>query len=390
MQENRQSTASVRERGHQRYSFNTLNAGTMEVEPRRALAVFRALNLANNPHASRKLINFAGRDVHVQDGAMVISPVDCDALAARLRHAGYPLDDRGIRLFKMERGFSDAVRIGPDLADAYARFAEGVETRFNVTAEEWDALDDETRNAIQVLMIIGRKPQELAQVRAALGIRDSCRAPSGVVLVGRVSGERLVKWAHVHGWCMDADGLVRLAQARGARAAAIDENLAAFVSRSIRCEGEPTHDYSRVYRDGQVLNRRTVAMLKEAERLLEGGVSFGVVKGSYVSPEDKGAHPHLGGGTVDLSLEGACRELIEAAVAALRQVGFAAWYRDRGDGAHIHVVAIGDRELCPAAQWQVRAYFKGRDGRSRSDLDPHAQTGVCLPEWLAKYRAAIA
>lgn len=57
-------------------------------------------------------------------------------------------------------------------------------------------------------------------------------------------------------------------------------------------------------------------------------------------------------------------------VMALRYAGFAAWFRDTGDlgpqsPAHVHAIAVGDRELSPAAQKQVTGeggYFQGMDG----------------------------
>ncbi len=49
-------------------------------------------------------------------------------------------------------------------------------------------------------------------------------------------------------------------------------------------------------------------------------------------------------------------------------------------------MAIGDRELSAAAAWQVRAYFKGRDGRSRSGPDPHMHVCVRRPKWLVRYK----
>ena len=388
MSDNSHNAASSLARGHQHHAFNSQKTGAMSMEPRRALAVYRALKLADDAEGSRKLLSFSGRPVKEERGGVSISPSDCAALATRLRAAGYPLDDHGIRVFKMERGFSDVVRIGPDVATAYAHFVDGIEAKLNVTAQDWPLLSEEVRHAVRILMLIGRDPQTLMAVRTALGIRDSEAAPAGVVLVGRVSGERLVEWAHVHGWTLNWAGIEALARSRGARTVNVDADLARFVAASVLCTGEPGHDYTKLTREDHTLNRRTLKMLKAAERLLGGAVAFRVLKGSYLASKEKGAHPHLGGGVVDLSVGDASPEGIEAAVEALRRVGFAAWYRTRTEHPHIHAVAIGDRELAPAATWQVRAYFHGRDGRSRSEHDPHRRVGVPLPAWVAKYRAS--
>jgi hypothetical protein len=385
---NSHSAASPLQRGHQYYDFPSQRANSLSVEPRRALAVYRALNLVNDPRASRKLLGFSGRPVREERGGVVISSSDCAALAARLRAAGYPLDDGGIRVFKMERGFSDVVRIGPDVATAYARFVDGIEARLNITAETWQELGTEMRNAVRLLMLIGREPETLMAVRRALGIRDSDKAPAGAVLVGKVSGLRLVEWAHAHSWTLDSSGIERLARARGVPSLEVDHELARFVAAAVLCTGEPCHDYTKLSCEGHILNRRTVQLLKAAERHLRGAVRFRVLKGSYLDREEKGAHPHMGGGVVDVDVGDDSPELIEAAVQALRQVGLAAWYRTRSEHPHIHAVAIGDRELAPAAMWQIRAYFRGRDGRSRSEHDPHRRVGVPLPAWVVKYRVA--
>lgn len=84
-------------------------------------------------------------------------------------------------------------------------------------------------------------------------------------------------------------------------------------------------------------------------------------------------------------------EEAEAMVIALRYAGFAAWFRDTGDlgpqsPAHIHAIAVGDRELSPAAQEQVigeGGYFQGMDGLippHGPNPDPHG--GPILCPWM--------
>lgn len=111
---------------------------------------------------------------------------------------------------------------------------------------------------------------------------------------------------------------------------------------------------------GDVLNRRTLNMYEEAEKI--SGIDLTVTQGSYTGSNPGSAGTHDGGGAVDISVRG-----INAhrAVKALRRVGFAAWHRtaDQGNWApHIHAVAISDTDVSPAAQKQVGDYFLGRNG----------------------------
>lgn len=380
------SQRGARPRRHLRYAFRRHRTGALSVEPRRALAVYRALDLSGDRTSSRALLGFSGR--RLAGRSVVISPADCAALARSLRDSGYPLSDGGIRLFKMERGFSTAVRIGPDVAAAYGRFALGKDARLNVSAEEWKRLDTETRRVLRLLMLIGRDPDTLVAVRRVLGVRDSRRAPDGTVLVGRVTAQRLLSWAHGYGWSFDDSGLRRLARALGAQRLPLDRRVAGFVADSILCRGEPAHDYRRFVCAGATLNRRTLSMLRNAERRLEGAARLVVTRGSYAG-SSRGAHPHLGGGAVDLVIEPTTPERVERVVGTLREVGFAAWFRTRLARQHVHAVAIGDLEASAAAVWQVKSYFEGKDGRSRSAPDPHGAVPAALPRWTAKYRVAF-
>jgi len=369
-----------------RVDFRQQKTSGLEVEPRRALAVYRALNLSDDRTSSQMLLDSSGRRMRLERGAMSISSADCTALASRLRRSGYPLTDDGIRRFKMERGFSSVVRIGPDIASAYARFVKGVETRINVTREEFQTLDEETRCALKLLMHIGREPTNLMVVRQALGVRDSDKVPNGTILVGRVTAERLVRWAHQTGWTLDGGGLAKIARVRGAANPAVDAALARFVADAVLCRNEPAHDYTHYSQGGKVVNRRTVLMLKAAEARL-GELRLGISKGSYVDT-GRGAHPHMGGGVVDVFLGDVSSQMVERAVLALREVGFAAWSRSRAESSHIHAVAIGDREMAAAAWWQVKAFFRGRDGRTRAGRDPHRHLKAKAPRWTARYRIA--
>ncbi|MEL6546436.1 MAG: hypothetical protein AAFQ82_17550 [Myxococcota bacterium] len=347
-------------------------------EQRRALALFRAADFASEPHAVEALLSA------VDDGrgldTLKIGKRQVQQLAETVRNRGYPLTDEGIRAFKMERGFSEAVRIGPNVAEAYARFLDGREARLNVTREDWAQLAPELRRAIRVLMRIGRTPERLVAVRGALGIED--RPGDRTLLVGTVSGEALIRWARSLGLRFDREGFRQFRKAVQDMPGEVDENLLTFVTESILAPGEPAHDYERVSRDGLVLNKRTVRMLSAAKRAVRGEVKLGVMKGSYLA-EERGAHPHQGGGAVDLSVRPF--DGVDYAISALRSAGFAAWYRSRGERHHVHAVAIGDRQLCPAAEWQVKSFLSGLDGRTRGARDPHQDLEWQQPEWVRKY-----
>jgi len=141
---------------------------------------------------------------------------------------------------------------------------------------------------------------------------------------------------------------------------------------------KPPDDYTRVEVNGWTLNQRTLAMLAHAQQLYGGELEItghAITQGSY---HDNGAASfgtHLGGGAVDLSVlrRGTYTVLwddIEPLLRALRAAGFAAWLREYGElykdsPIHIHAIAIGDRELSPAAEEQLTGeagYFRGYSG----------------------------
>jgi len=140
---------------------------------------------------------------------------------------------------------------------------------------------------------------------------------------------------------------------------------------------EPPAEYVHVEVNGHTLNERTLWMLQRAQEIYGGpGDLLRVVQGSYTDVLTESFGTHAGGGAVDISIRDP-RQLTKVLwdetdkmVAALRQVGFAAWYRAPGDlgqgsSAHIHAIAIGDRELSAAAQEQLTGpsgYFRGLDG----------------------------
>lgn len=123
--------------------------------------------------------------------------------------------------------------------------------------------------------------------------------------------------------------------------------------------------YKVVTHDGRRVDYLTHLALLEAEKKL--GYELSITQGSYNNSVSASAGTHSGGGVVDLRAWDWQRK-----VKALREVGFAAWYRPaiRGLwGAHIHAVLIGNRKLSNSAARQVTAYKRGRDGLKANRVD---------------------
>ncbi len=142
---------------------------------------------------------------------------------------------------------------------------------------------------------------------------------------------------------------------------------------------KPLEDYTRVeVNQGQIINRRTLAMLAHAQQLYGGEIQltgYAITQGSYTDALAASFGTHSGGGAVDLSVlrRGTYTVLwddLEPLLRALRAAGFAAWVREYGElhpdsPIHIHAIAIGDQELSPAAEEQLTGeagYFRGFSG----------------------------
>ena len=141
---------------------------------------------------------------------------------------------------------------------------------------------------------------------------------------------------------------------------------------------KPPEDYTRVEVNGSTLNQRTLSMLAHARELYSGELEItdhAITQGSYTDEVSASFGTHQGGGAVDLSVlrRGTYTVLwddIEPLIHALRVAGFAAWLREYGElypnsPIHIHAIAIGDRELSPAAMEQLTGpagYFRGYNG----------------------------
>jgi hypothetical protein len=153
---------------------------------------------------------------------------------------------------------------------------------------------------------------------------------------------------------------------------------------------------TRVQINNETISARTLWMLKLAQHLYGGpGSVLRVIQGSYAPGLKESFGTHDGGGAVDISIRNPANpdEVLwnesPKMVAALRRVGFAAWYRPAGlvgpdSSAHIHAIAIGDSELSPAARRQIdgpEAYLRGLDGvppeYGGPHLDPHGGPIIC-------------
>jgi len=119
---------------------------------------------------------------------------------------------------------------------------------------------------------------------------------------------------------------------------------------------------SQVNVDGHKLNTRTNRMKMAAARRLRRDCKFSVTQGSDSTDVGESAGTHAGGGALDISVKRGCGERHRSAVRALRQVGFAAWYRPWVGNEHIHAIAISDPDLSGPAQRQVSEYYRGGDG----------------------------
>jgi len=123
---------------------------------------------------------------------------------------------------------------------------------------------------------------------------------------------------------------------------------------------------------GYTFDQRTVEMIKYAERL--AGFQFKISQGSYnTGGVSASAGTHDGGGVVDFSLRLVTPAKRGKILRALKDTGFAAWYRPARVNiwsAHIHAVAIGCTDLAPIAKRQVEAYDAHRDGLAGNEPDP--------------------
>lgn len=134
--------------------------------------------------------------------------------------------------------------------------------------------------------------------------------------------------------------------------------------------------------DGKTLNVRTARMLKCAENRL--GYGLYVIQGSYnAGGVSASAGTHDGGGAIDVAATSNPSEVVRA----LREVGFAAWYRSPSQGpwnAHIHAIAIKDPDLSSGAKSQVQQYYEGKNGLANRGKDDGPRLNP-IPVWRIKF-----
>lgn len=133
---------------------------------------------------------------------------------------------------------------------------------------------------------------------------------------------------------------------------------------------------------GVTLDARTATALEWAEKKAGAGVRIIPVQGSYRPASALSGSTHTKGGAVDIRSRTLTVAQRVRLVHALKDAGFAAWYRRPGSGfaPHIHAILagggadgtapVGGVSLSSGAAWQVRAFDKGRDGLTRNQGDP--------------------
>lgn len=157
--------------------------------------------------------------------------------------------------------------------------------------------------------------------------------------------------------------------------------------------GEVTEDYTRITytsATGAVINQRSKLMLDRAVVALADSYSWTpyLTQGSYHPGVGSSAGTHDAGGVMDIRVTTMTENGRNLLVQALREVGFAAWYRTPAEGfdVHCHAVAIGDWEMSPQAEDQVQAYFNGLNGLANNGPDTLPSSfPVVKPTWVNKY-----
>lgn len=116
----------------------------------------------------------------------------------------------------------------------------------------------------------------------------------------------------------------------------------------------------------------TIAAIEAAEQI--AGFTFTVTQGSYQSSVPQSAGTHDKGGVIDFHTSTLAADQKARMIAALRNVGWAAWIRYPWQGdwpEHAHSVVIGHPYLADSAARQVTAYRNGLDGLAAGRPDYH-------------------
>jgi len=120
---------------------------------------------------------------------------------------------------------------------------------------------------------------------------------------------------------------------------------------------------------GKTFNKKTYRMIRWAEK--RSGVDFNIAQGSFnKGGVSKSAGTH-DGSALDVGMWGVSRKDRIRAVRALKDAGFAAWFRSAKDGwdPHIHAIPFNDKHVSPSAKNQLRDYDNRKDGLFYSQAD---------------------
>ncbi len=120
---------------------------------------------------------------------------------------------------------------------------------------------------------------------------------------------------------------------------------------------------------GKTVDRRTAAMLTEAQRLAnveDPSIGrFNLTQGSFSHSVKASSGTHDGPGAFDMYTSGYSAAQKETIGLALRRVGFASWLRRESQGPwgeHWHGIAMGTKGLPDLAAGQVESYLDGGNG----------------------------
>lgn len=127
--------------------------------------------------------------------------------------------------------------------------------------------------------------------------------------------------------------------------------------------------YDKITWRGFRFNRKTVRMLKRAEKLC--GFRLPIAQGSFNKGGVSASAGTHDGSSVDIAGAGFTRAQRVAAVHALKKVGFAAWWRDSRNGfsPHIHAIPFDDRQVSDAARGQLVSFDLHRNGLANNAFD---------------------
>lgn len=127
--------------------------------------------------------------------------------------------------------------------------------------------------------------------------------------------------------------------------------------------------YDRVTFRGFRFNRKTVRMIRWAER--RAGFKFTIAQGSFNAGGVAASAGTHDGSALDVGAAGLSRERRTAIVHALKDAGFAAWYRSPADGfaPHIHAIPLDDKQVSSAARDQLVQYDLRRNALANNAPD---------------------